>query len=74
MRYIAGVSGETKSTPAGRLLLAFQMADFGIALMRENLRKRFPSESDAQIRERLAAWLERPQPADDDLKAVPWPR
>ena len=68
------MSDEPTSTPSGRLLLAFEMADFGIALMRQNLRKRYPTETEAQITTRMAAWLEGPEPTDTDLKVVPWPR
>ena len=40
---------EPRSTPSGRLLLAFEMADLGIALMRENLRRRDPKASFAEL-------------------------
>ena len=73
-RYTHEVDAEPKSTSAGRLLLAFEMADFGIALMRQNLKKRYPSETDAQTSARLATWLEGPAPTDTDLGVIPWPR
>lgn len=65
---------EPKSTPAGRLLLAFEMADLGIALMRENLRRRHPEASASEIDERMKEWLSGPDPVDRDLRVVPWPR
>ena len=65
---------QPKSTLAGRFLLAFEMADFGIALMRENLRRRFPNATDAELGERLATWMEGPDPSDQDIKRVSWPR
>ena len=65
---------EPKSTPAGRFLLAFEMADFGIALMRENLRKRFPHQSQAEIARRMAEWLEGPDPRGDGFREIQWPR
>ena len=68
------MSAEPKSTPGGRLLLAFEMADLGIALMRANLRKRFPAESAEEIHRRMAAWLEGPLPTGVHLRAGPWPR
>ena len=43
-------------------------------MMRENLRKRFPDESKAQIDERMADWLAGPDPTDVDLRVIPWPR
>jgi hypothetical protein len=63
-----------RSTPGGRLLLAFEMADLGIALMRENLRKRFPDESASATRRRLTDWLAGPSPTDTDLGPGKWPR
>ena len=65
---------EPKSTPGERFLLASEMADFGIALMRQNLRKRFPDETEAQIDARLGKWLEGPDPSAKDLKVRPWPK
>ena len=68
------VESELHSTAGGRLLLAFEMADFGIALMRENLRRRFPLEGAAEIERRLAIWLAGPDPVDTDLRLIPWPK
>jgi hypothetical protein len=65
---------EPRSTPGGRLLLAFEMADLGIALMRENLRRRHPEMSCAELDERMAEWLAGPSPVDVDLRVVPWPK
>ena len=46
------------NTPeARRFAQAVQMADEGIELMRQNLRRRHPDETDRQIDERLDAWL-----------------
>lgn len=54
-----------------RLRLAIEMADAGIALMRQNLKRRFPNESDEQIDRRLSAWLrERPGADDGDAPGV----
>lgn len=71
---IVNVIVEPKSTPEGRFLLAFEMAEFGIALMRANLRRRFPDASDAEVATRLAAWIEGPDPSDQDMKCIAWPR
>jgi hypothetical protein len=65
---------EPKSTPEGRFLLAFEMAEFGIALMRANLRRRFPDAPDAEVAIRLATWIEGPDPSDQDMKCIAWPR
>ncbi len=71
---IENVKREPDSTAAGRLALALEMADFGIALMRQNLRRRFPSADEAEICRRFADWLAGPDPADVHLRTVPWPR
>ena len=71
---VAAVDRDPQSTAGGRLLLAFEMADFGIALMRENLRRRFPLESAPEIARRLAIWTEGPDPLDTDLRLGSWPR
>lgn len=68
------MSSEPKSTPGGRLLLAFELADLGIALQRENLRRRFPSAAPEEIDRRMAEWLEGPDPTDVHLRVIPWPR
>jgi len=65
---------EPRSTPSGRLLLAFELADLGIALMRENLRRRHPEASPAELDKRMGEWLAGPDPVDRDLRVVPWPR
>ncbi len=48
------------------------MAEFGIALMGENLRRRYPHADDAEIARRLAAWLAGPPMEAVDLKLVGW--
>jgi hypothetical protein len=65
---------DAQSTAGGRLLLAFEMADLGIALMRENLRRRFPEEPADALDLRLADWLAGPDPVDTDLRLGTWPR
>lgn len=48
------------------------MADEGIELMRQNLRRRHPSETDEEIDERLDAWLiDRPLDAPGRVVAGP---
>ena len=55
------MSSALQDEAADRLRLAIDLFASGEALMRQNLRRRFPDASDAEIEERLAAWLlERP--------------
>lgn len=59
------------------LWLAFELHEAGVALMRQNLRRRMPHASEEQIDAHLASWLrERPgaEPGDAEGRAVPWPR
>jgi hypothetical protein len=44
-------------SPADKLRAALELHEVGIALMRQNLRRRHPGESDEKIDERLAEWL-----------------
>jgi hypothetical protein len=47
-------------TPAAeKLLQALDLMATGIALQRENLRRRHPEETDAEIDARLQRWLDR---------------
>jgi hypothetical protein len=48
----------------------------GVALMRQNLRRRHPDESDGQIDARLRRWLQDLEERDvgPHLVAGPWPR
>jgi hypothetical protein len=66
------------SAEAGeRLRLALDLFAAGEALMRQNLRRRFPAASEAEIEERLTAWLsDRPGAERGDAvgRPVPWPR
>jgi len=51
---------------------AFELNQLGIEVMRQNLRRRFPAESDAQLKDRLAAWLvERPHAPAGDADGKP---
>jgi hypothetical protein len=40
-----------------RLRLAFKLHEEGVSLMRQNLRRRYPDETEAEISARLQAWL-----------------
>jgi len=48
----------TIPTPEERARVTFELADLGIKLMRQNLRRQFPQDSDAVIEQRLVAWLD----------------
>jgi hypothetical protein len=44
-------------TPAQRLRIALNLHDFGVAMMRQNLRRRYPVASDKEIEAKLLEWL-----------------
>lgn len=48
-----------------KLRLVLGMQSFGIRMMRQNLIRRHPNESDTQIDQRLSEWLARTPDADD---------
>jgi hypothetical protein len=45
------------STPGGKLRAALEMFESGVALMRQNLRRRHPDASDEEIDRLLVEWL-----------------
>lgn len=49
---------------AERLLTALDLADTGIQLRLAQLRRKYPEESDEEIRERLNDWLLHPEGAE----------
>ena len=57
------------SPASDRFEETLRLAEEGVALMRQNLRRRHPAESDGQIEERLEAWL-RDRPMDAPGKVV----
>lgn len=64
-------------TAASRLREAFELYDLGIALMRQNLRRRFPQDTDSEIDGRLLDWRLRRADAPDgdgEGRVVPFPR
>lgn len=59
------------------LQMAFDLYDAGKQIMRQNLQRRYPDESDQQINLRLRQWLlQRPGAEQGDAEGtpVPWPR
>lgn len=62
---------------ARKLRATFDLQRFGIAMMRQNLVRRHPSETDPEIDARLRAWLHhRPGAERGDAVGRPgsWPR
>jgi hypothetical protein len=62
---------------AARLRAAFDLYDFGLAMMRQNLRRAFVTESEAAIDQRLLDWRLRRSDApvgDADGRVVAFPR
>jgi hypothetical protein len=43
-----------------RLRVALEMHDFGVEVMRQNLRRRLPEASEERIRSELTRWLRAP--------------
>ncbi len=65
-----------EETAADRLEMALDLHDAGVMIMRENLVRRMPRASDAEIDEALSAWLaNRPGAEHGDGVGVrrPWP-
>lgn len=62
---------------AARLRTALEMFETGVEMMRQNLRRRHPTLTDAEIEARVRAWLhERPGAEFGDAvgRRVAWPR
>ena len=59
--------GEQEDNCASRLRLALNMMDAGIEMMRLNLQRKYPDESEQQIDHRLIEWLEY-QPHSSDFR------
>jgi len=67
---------ELKAT-SERLRLAFDLYEAGEAMMRQNLRREFPTASATEIESRLVTWLQhRPGAEHGDAVGRPgsWPR
>jgi hypothetical protein len=52
-------------TPSEKLEIALELFESGVELMRENLKREHPGESDAQIEEHLRKWLRHRPGAED---------
>jgi hypothetical protein len=64
---------ERRSKVAARLRLAIAMQADGAVLMRENLRRRHPEASEAELDRLFERWL-LDRPPDAPGRPVPWPR
>lgn len=76
-RYNRTVHAESGSLIAERLRTALELYDLGLTVMRQNLRRRFPTDDDAAIERRLVDWrLQRQDAPDGDCpgRLVPVPR
>lgn len=59
-----------KTAEALRFQMALAMAETGVRLMRQNLRRRYPHASDAEVDTRLREWMtNRPMDADPAAQA-----
>ena len=70
-------AADARDQAAARLRAALEMFETGVQMMRQNLRRNHPTLSDAEIEERVTAWLrERPGAEFGDAvgRRVPWPR
>ena len=68
---------DSKELLVQRLRMTLRLHDEGVRLMRQNLRRRHPDASDAEIDRRLGEWLsERPGAEFGDGEGTPgsWPR
>jgi Rv0078B-related antitoxin len=62
-----------KLTPVQRLKIAFDLHDFGVKMMRQNLRRRFPEAKDEDVEKKLLEWL-RTRPGAEHGDGVGRPR
>jgi hypothetical protein len=68
---------EPNDTPLERMRLTLDLFQTGENLMRQNLRRKFPSASEEEIEDRLVAWLrDRPGAEGGDApgRIIPWPQ
>jgi hypothetical protein len=64
-------------TPSEKFRITMDLFQAGVDMMRQNLRRQYPGESDHEIQARLSKWLShRPGAEHGDCtgRAVDWPR
>lgn len=59
---------------AARFRTTIDLYEAGVQMMRLNLRRRHPEETDAEIQVRLVAWMMRREEDIPGHRRVPWPR
>lgn len=52
-----------EETPAQKILIAFELFDFGLDMQRQKLRRQHPDMSDGEIDSKLTEWLQNPEMA-----------
>ena len=52
-------------SPSEKLRIALELFESGVAMMRETLKRENPTESEAQIEERLRQWIRHRPGAED---------
>ncbi len=72
MRWGGATVASNRKVLAERFRLTLELHELGVALMRQNLRRRYPRASEATIEERLGRWLvERPGAEQGDAEGRP---
>ena len=66
-------SRRAAASAAEKLRVAFDLADEGMALQRQNLRRRHPGASEAEIDRLFEEWL-CDRPPDSPGRLIDWPR
>ena len=75
--YHVRVSQEEAAAAAERLRVALDLHDAGVEVMRQNLRRKHPTATEAEIERLVGRWLsERPGAEHGDAEGRPgtWPR
>jgi hypothetical protein len=67
------MASDLKEMAAKRVRMAFDLQAAGLEMMRQNLRRRYPDATEAEITARLNEWLSN-RPPDAPGRRVPWPR
>ena len=66
-------SGRAAASLAEKLRVTLDLADAGMALQRQNLRRRHPGASEAEIDRLFEEWL-CDRPPDSPGRRIDWPR
>lgn len=52
------VDADKSSTTGRKLMQALQMHEFGVLMMRQNLKRKYPRDSPDETEKRLSSWLQ----------------